>query len=671
MTAPSSKSSASSNAGKKSAAIAKLVSAKPSQTAKAPPAKNEAKIVKTAAAKPSAKPPQAPPTKTDERSSKPASEVKSADVMKQAPKAPTPSAWGSKPSEAVKMAGPIRPQQKPEAQKQHQPHVPAEAGKTVGPNGTNNRPDARRQHQPHSGRGGKDGGKRGDDSSRKKAEQGGGDAPPVNSWARAAARGGAKEDAGVQRGKQSQSRVGTISGGGQGADVSNPPANSWARAAAKPGAGAGAGAHKEDTSHRGRQTQSRGGNASGAEQGDDENNPNWSRAKAVPLDLLRPGEGKSDTEKAVTRIDVEDLLEMRLSCVAPPSSWEANDATKPPAACLWDSPTRISDIEEASNAPRIGGDVSKIKRGGGLGGKSNPNDTAPQLEECKPLEVNDETRWKAKVMDGGKEEQTEVAEGKDEILRKAMLILNKLSLTKFDKLSDEFISCGIGRDIECLTGAASLIVSYAQEQQHFSSMYARLCLKIASTPMEGIDDGSKKGKKFKKILLERCQTEFETKTMIKIKEATIGMTDAEEIEYHSNLIKKHYLGHMRFIGELYKGELISIKIMLKCLPELLLGENEESSDDIDEEKVACFTKLMTVIGSSLELQSKAMKIDGKADAADSLADCWRKVETMARENKENGPKVSNRIKFMLQDLLEMKENGTLVTSCLVSSFCVM
>ena len=128
---------------------------------------------------------------------------------------------------------------------------------------------------------------------------------------------------------------------------------------------------------------------------------------------------------------------------------------------------------------------------------------------------------------------------------------------------------------------------------------------------------------------------------------------------------------MRFIGELYKGELISIKIMLMCLPALLMRDNEESSDDIDEEKVVCFTKLMTVIGSSLELQSEAMKADGKADAADSLADCWKKVATMARESKKDGPKVSKRIKFMLQDLLEMKENGKFVVRSLFCLSCFL
>ncbi|KAL7435266.1 hypothetical protein ACHAXH_008272 [Discostella pseudostelligera] len=513
------------------------------------------------------------------------------DVPKQMPQAPAaPSAWGGKPSEAIKTAGPIKPQQKPVVQKQQQMQAPQRQ----------QHPSAgqRQQHQP-AGPGGRDGGR-----------LGGG-------------RSGNRQD------------------GGSGANV---------RATAKPASGGG----KEDGgNHRGRLHQSRGGNvSSGGNQGGSENNPNWSRGKALPLDLMKAGEGNTDAEKAVKRINAADLLAMRLIYLVPPSFWNG-EAMQPPPACLWDSPTRISEIEEGSNTPRIGGDVSQRDKNRG---KSNPVDTAPPLEECKPLEVNDETRWKAKVMESGSEARAEEAESTDEILRKAMLILNKLSLTKFDKLSVEFINCGIGRDIECLTGAVGLIVNYAQMQQHFSSMYAGLCLKLAKSPFEGIDEDSKKGKQFKKILLTRCQVEFETDTATKIKEATKEITNPEEIEYHSNIIKKHYLGHMRFIGELYKNDLISVKIMLRCLPALLQGDNEESSDDIDEEKVECFSQLMTVIGSSLEQQSEAMKALGKDDAAESLADCWRTVEIMAGKEAA-GPKVSNRIKFILQGLLEMKENG--------------
>ena len=617
-------------------------------------------------------------------------------------KAPAPSVWGSKPLDAVKKAAPIMPQPQKQQPQQKQEQQRAPSGSKP-----NQKRDVAQRQQGHGGRdGGRGNGRQSSDRSVKTNEQrsevkrqqqphtgrdvgdksnagggggGGSVAPPTNTWAAlAASKGGVKAD------EPGQTNI--VEKGNE--TNANPPVtvSSWARAAAskpstvavaaKPGAAGNTakGGTKDNNSnrrqpqsttkvdggHRNKQSQPRGGNNVGG----DENNTDLSKVRAVPLDLLTSGEGKSDTERLVVRIDVEDLLAMRMNYLAPPSSWEGEDATKPPAACLWDSPTRISDIEEAYNAPRIGGDVSQremAKQGGGRR-HSTHNDTAPALEDCKPLEVNDETRWKAKVMEGDKEVLSEEADSNDEILRKAMLILNKLSLTKFDKLSDEFINSGIGRDIACLTGAVDLIVNYAQQQQHFSEMYARLCLKLAYTPMEGIDDGSKKGKTFKNILLQRCQTEFETDTSTKIKEATEGMTDKEQIEYHSNLIKKHYLGHVRFIGELYKGEMISIKIMLFCLSALLLGDSEDSSaDDIDEEKIACFSKLMTLIGSSLEQQSEYMKTNGKAEASISLADCWRSVEKMAREKNTDGPKVSNRIKFMLQDLLEMKENGKSVT----------
>ena len=262
------------------------------------------------------------------------------------------------------------------------------------------------------------------------------------------------------------------------------------------------------------------------------------------------------------------------------------------------------------------------------------------------------------------------------------MILNKLSLTKFDKLSDDFINCGIGSSVETLTSAVGLIVNKAQEEQHFSSMYAGLCLKLANTHFEGIDTPSasstaagggstKKGKTFKKKLLERCQIKFESDTSIKIAEATKDLDqESEEYEMKVNLIKKHYLGHMRFIGELYKGDLISVKIMLSCLPQLLsVEENTGSKKDnntskqtlFDEEKLECFAKLMTVIGSSLERQSLAMQNVGKKDAAESLAECWKTVEVLAgkrtAEGGDGGAQVSNRIKYMLQDLLEMKQNG--------------
>jgi translation initiation factor 4G len=373
-------------------------------------------------------------------------------------------------------------------------------------------------------------------------------------------------------------------------------------------------------------------------------NDGWQRGKLIPLDLIKPGEGDSDVKKSVKRIVAEDLLSLRLSYLDPPAIWDTRDDQEgtAPIACRWTADSRIEDIRTISNQQRLGGDVSSHRKG------AKENDTAPPLEECKPLEINEDTRWKATVFK--KEKDNEDTD--DVVLKKALLILNKLSVTKFEKLSDAFLETGIGRNERCLAGAIELIVKKAQDEPHFSAMYAALCLKLARTPMDFEEPG--KNKRFKKMLLAECQKEFETDTKTKIEKAIEGVVDEEERQLKADLVKKHYLGHMRFIGELYKGDLISIKIMVMVLPQLL--EGNMNGEGMDEEKIECFAKLMTVIGLILEQQSAALRDVGKTEVSEKLSECWEQVKMLAGK-KNVSPSVSNRIKFMLQDLLEMRENG--------------
>jgi translation initiation factor 4G len=224
------------------------------------------------------------------------------------------------------------------------------------------------------------------------------------------------------------------------------------------------------------------------------------------------------------------------------ASWDC------PPVVLWDSESRLADIDAVSKQARRSGDVSAPEARKNRGNRTNPNDTAPALEDCKPLEVNNDTRWKAGVMksttaSGNQEEEND--DDMEQVLKKALLVMNKLSVTKFEKLSDAFIETGIGKNEACLAGAIGLVVTKAQNEPHFASMYAELCLKLSRTPMEGLEDEKKKGKRFKKLLLTRCQEEFEQDSATKIKTITKDMTDEDEISYHATLVKKSYLGHMR------------------------------------------------------------------------------------------------------------------------------
>lgn len=540
-----------------------------------------------------------PPTKSEsstlEVSATSSNATKPTTAAPPAPAVPKQSAWGSKPLNAV-LAAPTPEQQAKQQQLQQnkqQQH----------PSQSNDQQSKSQHKKTSSHRGGKN------------EEKGGGQ------WRNN--QNNQKNDGSWRNQKKGDADEGAGKGGG--------------------GAATGPGRHHHKNQNQHNKNE---------EGGSNNNSPDgWTRGKSLPLDLLKPNEGKDDNDKAVSRIVAEELLSLRLSFLAPPLSWESgdDDFSGPPEECRWASDTRVQEIDSATNSKRVGGDVSSKKK------KKTDNETAPPLEDCKPLEVNEETRWKAGVFK--KDEQGDEEIDSDEtVLKKALLILNKLSLTKFDKLSDSFIECGIGRNPNCLAGAIELIIKKAQDEPHFAAMYAALCLKLSRTPVAFEEEG--KRKLFKKMLLTECQKEFEQDTETKVGLATEGIEDEEERQNKANLVKKHYLGHMRFIGELYKGELINIKIMLMCLLALLEGEpGKEDHVSVDEEKVECFAKLMTVIGMILEQQTLNLQQVGKPETYDSLAYCWKLVETMAGEKKEGGPIVSNRVKFMLQDLIEMRDKG--------------
>lgn len=374
-------------------------------------------------------------------------------------------------------------------------------------------------------------------------------------------------------------------------------------------------------------------------------NDNGQTENHYKVELWKNGEGGSEGAKGVKRISGKDLLDLRLKCMDPPDSWKSAEEGDLPV-WRWVDNERKDEIKTKVEAPRMGGDAAPTRR------KSNHKDTAPPLEECAPIQKNEKTRWKAKVMGAEEDEESD-----DVILKRALVCLNKLTLTKFEVVSDSFINAGIGRNRKCLSEAISLIVNKAQGEPHFAAMYANLCLKLAITPMAAIGEEaeSKKGKIFKTLLLERCQAEFEQDTGERILAATKDLEDPAEKEYHASIIKKNYLGHMQFIGELYKGDLLSIKTMLFCLP-ILLGDDEDNPADVDEEKIECFTKLMSTVGARLEDHSEYFKRGGKPDRAVTLAKCWTRVEGIARK-KDGYPVVSTRLRFMLQDLIDMKNKG--------------
>lgn len=363
------------------------------------------------------------------------------------------------------------------------------------------------------------------------------------------------------------------------------------------------------------------------------NGSNHQRIVIKDVQLLgTTGIGGTPAQQAVKRISAKILIMARTKYLEEPTA-DANgvELFQPHSECRWTDENRGEIISQSSMKVMELGDVSKNPNA-----KSKNKETAPPIEECKPLEVNDETRWKSKAMKSSPSTANLASTDKDEqnsievAANKALLILNKISWTTMDRLTKRLVDeTNLVEDQEIRKEIISTLINKAQTEQHFGPMYAQLCSII-----------SKDLKPFKKALLEQCQGEFETDTADKIALATkttdgTTMND-DEVQYHSMLIRKAYVGHIKFLGELYLRDVVKLTVMTYCLDELL-------KDESNEENLECFAHLMTTMGE---------KLVGHSKKKNNKSFDWGPV--IALKKSKN---ISNRIKFLLQDLLELKDRG--------------
>ena len=312
------------------------------------------------------------------------------------------------------------------------------------------------------------------------------------------------------------------------------------------------------------------------------------------------GSGTTDEEKLVQRQSVAAFMACRMEYLDPAPTKQPEDGSffwTPFDKCTWHHKNRAEKIEEDM----------KI------------------YWNFKPLEINEETRWK----------KVEDKEGEE--LRRATAIMNKLSWTTLEKLTASYLEVlgvkGNSSEIDkkVVHDSMSMIVDKAMEEPHFAELYARFSSNLA-----------KVHKIFKKTLLALCESHFDDTAESGDSAADMADTDEEAI-----MIKKKYIGLMQFIGELYRVDIIKGKIMISCLERLFVRA--------DEEKLECFAKLMTTVGDKLDHE------EGIEDH-DHLEHIWQDVNSMAGRPRTDGQQSdlkapSNRIKFLLQDLIDMRNDG--------------
>uniref|UniRef100_A0A8B9RE72 Eukaryotic translation initiation factor 4 gamma 1 n=1 Tax=Astyanax mexicanus TaxID=7994 RepID=A0A8B9RE72_ASTMX len=276
------------------------------------------------------------------------------------------------------------------------------------------------------------------------------------------------------------------------------------------------------------------------------------------------------------------------------------------------------------------------------GSRKEPRKIIATVSLSDDVQLNKaEKAWKPTLKRAGRAEDDDPETIRtQELFRRVRSILNKLTPQMFQSLMKQVTELTIDTE-ERLKGVIDLIFEKAISEPNFSVAYANMCrclmgLKVPTTDKPGVTVN------FRKLLLNRCQKEFEKdKDDDEIFEKKQKELDAatgeekqrlkEELEEAKDKARRRSLGNIKFIGELFKLKMLTENIMHDCIVKLLKNHDEESLE--------CLCRLLSTIGKDLDFEKAKPRMD----------QYFHQMEKIIKERK-----TSSRIRFMLQDLIDLR-----------------
>ncbi|KAH7139266.1 hypothetical protein B0J11DRAFT_575182 [Dendryphion nanum] len=313
------------------------------------------------------------------------------------------------------------------------------------------------------------------------------------------------------------------------------------------------------------------------------------------------------------------------------------------------------------NSPRMGSSRGRGSRRGDGGGKSKKEEE--QAAKSMPLTAGLEVKGLERSQTGWKP-LSQVAAPQpgaghmppDMVQRKVKAALNKMTPEKFDKISDQILEIAAQSkeetDGRTLRQVIQLTFEKACDEAHWASMYAKFCQRMLTTMSTDIKDENVKDKHgapvvggalFRKYLLNRCQEEFERGWEVNLPEqpeaGKLGETVMLSDEYYIAAgAKRRGLGLIQFIGELYKLQMLTLRIMHECVLKLLDFEGEP-----DESAIESLVKLLRTVGATMESTDTGPKM------IEVYFDRIEKITAM--------PSLGSRHQFMLLDIIDLRRKG--------------
>lgn len=266
-----------------------------------------------------------------------------------------------------------------------------------------------------------------------------------------------------------------------------------------------------------------------------------------------------------------------------------------------------------------------------------------------------ENAWKPTFLQNSqKTDKDEAAE----LYRQVRSILNKLTAQNFGILSEQFQSLKIDTKAK-LVGVIDLVFNKAVDEPNFSEGYAILSQHLSHCSKQ-IDSSSTERAYFKRTLINKCQIEFEQHVANKnTTEAALaplmeklalyekqndrnGVNEIKaQIAEEESTLRRRLVSTVRFIGELYKKDMLTMNIMKVCISMLIheAATNRSNSNQANE-KLECLCKLLLTVGEKLERKP----VDDKTKLQHlDLSDYMYQLKRIA-DNKIRDFKISTRIK---------------------------
>lgn len=247
--------------------------------------------------------------------------------------------------------------------------------------------------------------------------------------------------------------------------------------------------------------------------------------------------------------------------------------------------------------------------------------------------------------------------------------MNRLTVENYDSLSEKV--CELFqkiRDPESHRLAVGIVFDKAVSEPKFSKMYVQLChvLNDLDPHFAPQHQQHQQPGLFRKVLLERCQQEFQnvaaasaamaaatnnnskqdqstsTSTSTSTSPSSVSPpTDPEERSLFEEKLRRRKLGNVKLIGELFAVKLLSARIVHDCIKNLIeeILKNREKDVNTAENSSELLVRLLQTTGKLIDIPE-----------ASNWINAYFKQFTKFSEDTT----LSLRIRFMFRDLIDLR-----------------